>query len=162
MAWSRQRGDKFVRYWALNVEARTGGAKLGAICWPFNYCHVSLLSCYFFPPLKSAALRLGNLRVYDLSYCHSRSGEIAASPPSSIFYLASPQMTKKQSAAISLAVVAWGGLVGTFLGQNLVTPSSDRPSTRLNKSALRLPDRDGSVPEGTALSLSAQSSTRTR
>ena len=35
------------------------------------------------------------------------------------------QITKEQSAAISAAVVAWGGLLGTFLGRNLVTPVGD-------------------------------------
>lgn len=34
-------------------------------------------------------------------------------------------ITKEQSAAISAAVVAWGGLLGTFLGRNLVTPVAD-------------------------------------
>ena len=34
-------------------------------------------------------------------------------------------ITKEQSAAISSAVVAWGGLLGTFLGRNLVTPVAD-------------------------------------
>lgn len=35
------------------------------------------------------------------------------------------EITKEQSGAITSAVVAWGGLVGTFLGRNLVTPVAD-------------------------------------
>jgi phosphotransferase system glucose/maltose/N-acetylglucosamine-specific IIC component len=31
-------------------------------------------------------------------------------------------MTQEEGAAISSAVVAWGGLLATFLGRNLVTP----------------------------------------
>ena len=34
-------------------------------------------------------------------------------------------ISKEQSAAITSAVVAWGGLLGTFLGRNLVTPVAD-------------------------------------
>jgi len=34
-------------------------------------------------------------------------------------------ITKEQSAAITSAAVAWGGLLGTFLGRNLVTPVAD-------------------------------------
>ena len=34
-------------------------------------------------------------------------------------------MTKDQSAAISSAAIAWGGLLGTFLGRGLVTPVAD-------------------------------------
>lgn len=35
------------------------------------------------------------------------------------------QLTKEQSGAITSAVVAWGGLMGTVLGRNLVTPVAD-------------------------------------
>jgi hypothetical protein len=34
-------------------------------------------------------------------------------------------ITKDQSAALSSAVVAWGGLLGTFLGRSLVSPVAD-------------------------------------
>ena len=34
-------------------------------------------------------------------------------------------ITKDQSAAISSAVVAFGGLLGTFLGRSFVTPVAD-------------------------------------
>jgi phosphotransferase system glucose/maltose/N-acetylglucosamine-specific IIC component len=43
------------------------------------------------------------------------------------------QITKEQGAAISSAVVAWGGLLGTFLGRNLVTPLAD-PKDNENRS----------------------------
>jgi len=35
------------------------------------------------------------------------------------------QLTKEQTGAITSAVVAWGGLMGTLLGRNLVTPVAD-------------------------------------
>ena len=35
------------------------------------------------------------------------------------------QLTKEQTGAITSAVVAWGGLLGTVLGRNLVTPVAD-------------------------------------
>jgi hypothetical protein len=35
------------------------------------------------------------------------------------------KITKEQSATITAAVVAWGGLLGTFLGRNRVTPVDD-------------------------------------
>jgi len=35
------------------------------------------------------------------------------------------QLTKEQSGAISAAIVAWGGLLGTVVGRNLVTPLAD-------------------------------------
>jgi hypothetical protein len=35
------------------------------------------------------------------------------------------QLTKEQSGAITSAVVAWGGLLGTLFGRNLVTPVAD-------------------------------------
>src|SRR6266436_6040105 len=35
------------------------------------------------------------------------------------------QLTKEQTGAITSAVVAWGGLLGTVFGRNLVTPVAD-------------------------------------
>lgn len=35
------------------------------------------------------------------------------------------KITKEQSAAIASAIIAWGGLLATFLGRNLVTPVAD-------------------------------------
>jgi hypothetical protein len=35
------------------------------------------------------------------------------------------EITKEQSAAIISGVAAWGGLLGTFIGRNLVTPVTD-------------------------------------
>lgn len=35
------------------------------------------------------------------------------------------EITKEQSAAITTAVVSWGGLLGTFIGRTRVTPVAD-------------------------------------
>ncbi len=48
------------------------------------------------------------------------------------------QITKEQSGAISSAVVAWAGLVGTLLGRNLVTPVAD-PKNNEGRSLLPKP-----------------------
>lgn len=35
------------------------------------------------------------------------------------------EFSKEQTASVTSAVIAWGGLLGTFLGRNLVTPVAD-------------------------------------